>query len=304
MITSFIFKLQPSEDNQMSTSQAQVKVQQQLVARPASDGAGVKLLRVFGGAQLERFDPFLMLDEFGSDQAADYIAGFPAHPHRGFETVTYMLQGKMEHRDHLGNVGLLADGGVQWMTAGKGIIHSEMPKQTEGRMHGFQLWVNLTAQRKLISAHYQDIAAEDIPWQQFTGFSVKAIAGAIKVNDIQLQGFFSIVDTEVIYLDISLAPQQSISLPISEQLNAMLYSYDGAINIGSAGTLNKEKTLSLLTGSGSLVITNNNNEQARFLFIAGKPLRQPIKQYGPFVMNTAAEIEQAIHDYQNGVLTT
>lgn len=282
---------------------SQLQVQEQMVARRASDGDGVKLLRVFGGPNLQRFDPFLMLDEFGSEEAADYIGGFPPHPHRGFETVTYMLQGKMEHRDHIGNVGLLEDGGVQWMTAGKGIIHSEMPKQTEGRMHGFQLWVNLPAERKMIPAQYQDIAADDIPFQQFDGFSVKAIAGQTTVNDIALQGFFSIEDTEVIYLDISLAPQQSVRTPKSDDFNAMVYCYEGDISIGKDAIGNKAKTLSLLSGAGEIVVQNNTTTTARFLLLAGKPLNQPIAQYGPFVMNDQQQIDQAIRDYQNGVLT-
>jgi quercetin 2,3-dioxygenase len=287
----------------MTQKQNAVKIQQQVVARAASDGDGVKLLRVFGGSNLQRFDPFLMLDEFGSEQASDYIGGFPSHPHRGFETVTYMLQGKMEHKDHMGNVGLLEDGGVQWMTAGKGIIHSEMPKQTQGKMHGFQLWVNLPAKRKLVPAAYQDTPADKLPWQQFAGFSVKAIAGETSINDNMINGYFTIADTEVVYLDIHLAPQQTISIPKSEQLNAMLYSYQGAIHIGEAGSINKAKTLALLSGAGNLVISNNSSDMVKFLFIAGKPLQEPIAQYGPFVMNTAEEIEQAIADYQKGILT-
>lgn len=287
----------------MTQKQNAVKIQQQVVARAASDGDGVKLLRVFGGNNLQRFDPFLMLDEFGSEQASDYIGGFPSHPHRGFETVTYMLQGKMEHRDHIGNVGLLEDGGVQWMTAGKGIIHSEMPKQTEGQMHGFQLWVNLPAKRKLVPAAYQDTPADKLPWQQFAGFSVKAIAGETSINDNKINGYFTIADTEVVYLDIHLAPGQTISIPKSEQLNAMLYSYQGAIQVGEAGLINKEKTLGLLSGAGNLTISNNSNDTVKFLFIAGKPLQEPIAQYGPFVMNTPEEVEQAIMDFRNDVLT-
>ncbi|WP_416305026.1 pirin family protein [Neptunicella sp. SCSIO 80796] len=281
----------------------QINVQEQIVARPASDGDGVKLLRVFGGPQLQRFDPFLMLDEFGSEQAEDYIGGFPPHPHRGFETVTYMLQGKMEHRDHIGNVGLLEDGGVQWMTAGKGIIHSEMPKQTEGMMRGFQLWVNLPANRKMIPASYQDIAAGDIAVHQLAEGTVKVIAGRTRVNDTELNGYFSIADTEVSYLDISIEAGQSMHITVPTQHNAMIYSYQGQIQIGDNRVNSKAKTLSRLSGQGKVVVENPTDSVARLLFLSGKPLQQPIAQYGPFVMNTHEEIEQAIQDYQAGVLT-
>jgi redox-sensitive bicupin YhaK (pirin superfamily) len=290
------------------------KVIEQLRARPTSDGAGVKLLRVFGGPGPERFDPFLMLDEFGSEEASDYIGGFPPHPHRGFETVTYMLQGKMEHQDHMGNVGLLEDGGVQWMTTGKGIIHSEMPKQTEGKMRGFQLWVNLPAANKLKPAHYDDVSGEKIPQHSFAFGAVKVIAGKTHIEGQALQGYFNVPDTEVLYLDIHLAAGQSVNIPVGKGFNTLVYFYDGGGTIGSEAvakdavvdgdTPSPAQTLSRLTGEGDLHIKNTEDSEARLLVLAGKPLNEPIVQHGPFVMNTREEIDQAITDYQKGVLTT
>lgn len=279
------------------------KVIEQIKARPASDGAGVKLLRVFGGARPERFDPFLMLDEFGSEEAADYIGGFPPHPHRGFETVTYMLQGKMEHQDHMGNVGLLNDSDVQWMTAGSGIIHSEMPKQTEGKMRGFQLWVNLPAARKMTPAHYADVPGHKMPFEQFDFGAVKTIAGSVELAGRMLKGYFAVADTEVLYLDVHLHAQQSLSVPLNEDLNALVYVYEGKVSLGEAATPASAQTLSRFTEAGEIVIHNAGDEEARLLVLAGKPLREPIVQYGPFVMNTHEEIDQAIDDYQHGRLT-
>lgn len=279
------------------------KVIEQIKGRPASDGAGVKLLRVFGGPGPERFDPFLMLDEFGSEEASDYIGGFPPHPHRGFETVTYMLQGKMEHQDHMGNVGLLKDGDVQWMTAGSGIIHSEMPKQTEGKMRGFQLWVNLPAANKMKPAHYDDVAGENIPLTSFPFGSVRALAGKTEIEGRLIEGYFDVPDTEVLYLDIHLAPKQSVSIPVPEERNALVYFYDGKGSIGIDETPAPAQTLSRLTGNGEILLKNTGEDDARLLVLAGKPLKEAIVQHGPFVMNTRDEIEQAITDYQNGRLT-
>lgn len=279
------------------------KVIEQVRARPASDGDGVKLLRVFGGARPERFDPFLMLDEFGSDEAADYIGGFPPHPHRGFETVTYMLQGKMEHQDHMGNVGLLNDSDVQWMTAGGGIIHSEMPKQTEGKMRGFQLWVNLPAARKMTPAHYADVPGHQMPFEKFDFGAVKAIAGSTEIAGQTLKGYFSVPDTDVLYLDMHIQPRQKIAVPMAPELNALIYVYEGKVSLGEAATAAPAQTLSRFVEEGEIVIHNNDNEEARLLVLAGKPLKEPIVQYGPFVMNTREEIDQAIDDYQHGRLT-
>jgi len=280
------------------------KVVEQLRARPASDGAGVKLLRVFSGPGPERFDPFLMLDEFGSEEASDYIAGFPPHPHRGFETITYMLQGKMEHRDHMGNVGLLNDGDVQWMTAGKGVIHSEMPKQTEGKMRGFQLWLNLPSHSKMQPAHYADIAADNIPEYELQGLRIKAIAGALDVDGEAIKGYFDVPDTEALYLDLHLDPGRELSVALPEQQNVLVYVYEGEVVIGADATPARAQTISRLDRGERVQLANKaSDKQARVLLLAGTPLKEPIVQYGPFVMNTTAEIEQAMSDYRAGTLT-
>lgn len=280
------------------------KVIEQIPARPSSDGDGVKLLRVFGGHGPERFDPFLLMDEFGSDKADDYIGGFPPHPHRGFETITYMLQGKMEHRDHMENVGLLNDGDVQWMTAGRGVIHSEMPKQTEGKMRGFQIWLNLPADTKMQDARYQDVPGSNIPAFDFEGVSVKAIAGNSAVNGNEVSGFFKVETTEPIYLDVHLDPGASADIPIPEGHTGMVYSYDGSVVIGEQETPAKPQSLSRLSPEGDTLRVKNTTEGvARIIVLAGKPLREPIAQYGPFVMNTPSEIDQAIRDYRAGTLT-
>ncbi|MFT5083944.1 MAG: redox-sensitive bicupin YhaK (pirin superfamily) [Lentisphaeria bacterium] len=279
------------------------KVIEQMKARPASDGDGVKLLRVFGGQQPERFDPFLLMDEFGSDKASDYIGGFPAHPHRGFETITYMLQGKMEHRDHMDNVGLINDGDVQWMTAGKGIIHSEMPRQTEGEMRGFQIWLNLPARNKMKPAVYKDVPGDNIPTYASDGVFIKAIAGKTTLGDVAVNGYFDIADTEAVYLDVHLAKGKQISLPIATDLNTLVYMYEGKVALGDNMTHAGPQTLSRMNTFGDLVIANTGETLARLLVLAGKPLREPIAQHGPFVMNTYDEINQAVEDYRNGVLT-
>lgn len=281
-------------------------VQAQSQARATSDGAGVKLQRVFGGANLEAFDPFLMMDEFGSASAEDYIGGFPAHPHRGFETITYMLQGKMEHQDHLGNRGLLEDGGVQWMTAGAGIIHSEMPKQTEGVMRGFQIWLNLPAKDKMQPAHYEDVAPEKLPILQTEHFVAKAIAGSTHINNVPVEGYFKRTDTQPIVLDLQVAPQQEVRVALPDTHVAVLYVYEGNLQIGADGNQASANrgVLSRLSGSGDLRLMNPDAEHvARSIILAGRPLREPIVHYGPFVMNTSEEIEQALLDYRQGRLT-
>ena len=281
---------------------AERKVIEVISAKPASDGDGVKLLRVFGGQAPERFDPFLMLDEFGSHEASDYIGGFPPHPHRGFETVTYMLQGKMEHRDHMGNVGLLNDGDVQWMSAGGGVIHSEMPKQTQGRMRGFQLWVNLPAAQKMRPAQYSDVPAAEIPVFNIKGARIKAIAGEVCVNNEVVTGRFAAVPTKPIYLDVHLMAGQGVALPVSQTQTALVYVYEGSVSIGEAKTALGPQQLARLVDGDSIVVTNTLNAEARILILAAEPLGEPIVQYGPFVMNTREEIEQALADYRNGTL--
>lgn len=276
------------------------KVIELIRAQATSDGAGVKLLRVFGGPRAERFDPFLMLDEFGSYDADDYIAGFPPHPHRGFETITYMLEGKMEHRDHMQNVGLLNDGDVQWMTAARGIIHSEMPKQTAGRMRGFQFWLNLPAAKKMNPAHYHDVAASEIPIFELDGVWVKAIAGVGQLNGATVQGRFNMADTQPLIWDVHLPGGIRVNIELSAILNALIYVYEGSVLVG--GSAVQAQHLARLSGDGELVVESAGGA-SKILVIAGKPLGEPIAQYGPFVMNTDAEIEQALSDYRNGVLT-
>lgn len=267
-------------------------------AQPASDGAGVKLLRVFGGGRSERFDPFLMLDEFGSNEASDYIGGFPPHPHRGFETITYMLRGKMEHRDHMGNVGLLNDGDVQWMTAGRGIIHSEMPRQTEGQMRGFQVWLNLSAENKMTPAHYQDVAGDALPRYRLGNSEIIALAGTMQIDDQQISGYFERPDTLPLYWDVHLAPGESLRVPVPDHYTALLYVYEGVLHTGDTSI--PARHLLRLSAEGEVAVDNSSEEEVRFLLLAGKPLRQPIVQYGPFVMNTSDEIEQALADYRSG----
>ncbi len=279
------------------------QVIEHIQGRATSDGDGVKLKRIFGGARPQRFDPFLMLDEFGSEEASDYIGGFPPHPHRGFETVTYMLQGKMEHRDHMNNVGLLADGGVQWMTAGRGIIHSEMPQQTEGKMRGFQLWLNLPSEKKMQAARYEDVAPEAIPVYEFEGVTVKALAGQAEIDGTQVQGYFDVPDTEVLYLDVHLAPGKGVSVPVAETHNALVYVYEGQALVGASASPIGAQSVARLGEGENIQVCNEGDIETRVLILAGRPLREPITQYGPFVMNTTEEIEQAINDYRNGTLT-
>lgn len=278
-----------------------------LTGRAASDGDGVKLTRVFGGQGLERFDPFLMLDEFGSDEAADYIGGFPSHPHRGFETVTYMLEGRMLHEDHLGNRGLLEPGGVQWMTAGRGIIHSEMPQQESGAMRGFQLWLNLPASEKMQQASYQDMPAADFQTHVLAnGGSIKVIAGSVVLDGQEVAGPIQGKTTQPLYLDVHLEPGQRLTLPLPESLNALLYVYAGEVHLADAGE--RDATLAAKQlgrlGDGHEVALTAGAAGVQLLVIAGKPLREPIVQYGPFVMNKREEIEQAMRDFRAGRLAS
>jgi len=271
---------------------------------PTSDGAGVKLRRSVGSQRGLYVDPFLMLDEFFSDNPDDYIAGFPAHPHRGFETVTYMLDGHLRHEDHLGNRGDLGPGGVQWMTAARGIIHSEMPQQTEGRMRGFQLWINLPSQEKMKPASYRDIPAPEIPGVQLAGGGlVKVIAGAFGNARGPINGDGTKPSTDPLLLDVRLPAGAEFSAPVTPGHSAFLYPYEGSARVGPVG---KEKVLSHgaagVLSDGNEVRVNAGAEGVRFLLVAAKPLREPVVQYGPFVMNTREEIEQALADYREGRL--
>ena len=264
---------------------------------PTSDGAGVKLTRVIGQPKLDTLDPFLLLDEFGSDSATDYIAGFPDHPHRGFETVTYMLDGRMRHRDNHGNSGLLESGSVQWMTAGRGIVHSEMPEQEHGLMRGFQLWVNLPAKDKMTAPRYQDIAPEKIPAvEPAPGVRVRVIAG----EQFGVTGPVSGIAIDPLYLDLALQPGAKISVPVPDGHNAFAYVFEGdAVTLGG-GTVGLRE-LGVLSTAGNVELAVAEDVQpARVLLVAGRPLDESVARYGPFVMNTPEQIVQAMQDYQSG----
>ncbi|WP_165857432.1 pirin family protein [Marinobacter sp. JSM 1782161] len=265
-----------------------------------SDGAGVRIKRSLGQHPSVRLDPFLMLDEFGSTQAADYIAGFPSHPHRGFETVTYMIEGHMLHEDHLGNRGDLRNGGVQWMTAGRGIIHSEMPQQEHGAMRGFQLWLNLPAAEKMKDAGYRDIQPEEIPEIALDGARLKLIAGRIELDGREHTGAIAGGTTAPIYADIHLEPAAKVSLPLADSHDGLLYLYDGEASLGDTRL---ERSAANVLSDGDRLTVTAGPDGARVLLIAGKPIGEPIAQYGPFVMNTREEIEQALQDYRDGRLT-
>ncbi|HYC14717.1 MAG TPA: pirin family protein [Stellaceae bacterium] len=260
---------------------------------PASDGAGVRLTRVIGQPALSELDPFLLLDEFRSDDPGDYIAGFPDHPHRGFETVTYLIAGRMRHADNKGHAGLLGPGSVQWMTAGRGIVHSEMPEQENGLLQGFQLWVNLPAARKMTAPRYQEIAATSIPEVALeSGVRARVIAGSFA----GASGPIDAAATTPLYLDLSMPAESALSIPVPAGHNAFAYVFEGGVAI--AGTEVPTSALAVL-GAGDTVAIRAT-APARLLLVAGKPLAEPVARYGPFVMNTELEIREAIRDYQNG----
>jgi hypothetical protein len=274
------------------------EVARKLRGQPTSDGAGVRMTRVIGSQALDSFDPFLLLDEFRSDDPNDYIGGFPDHPHRGFETVTYMLAGRMRHHDNQGNSGLLGPGSVQWMTAGRGIVHSEFPEQQEGLMWGFQLWVNLPKTDKLTAPRYQDIQAEQIPEVDLGGGArARVLVGA--VNGVT--GPVGDVATDPLYFDLHLPPGTSYTAALPEGHNAFAYVYQGGAQVGAASTLVQRGELALLTQGASLPV-KAGAEGARLIVVAGRPLNEPVARYGPFVMNTTEEIHQAFADYRAGRL--
>ncbi len=260
------------------------------------DGAGVKINRVLTGSLQRRLDPFLMLDAFGSDKAGDYIAGFPEHPHRGFETVTYMLNGRMRHRDSAGNEGLVTNGGVQWMTAGRGVIHSEMPEQDEGLMEGFQLWLNLPAKDKMMDPWYRDIPTEEVP--RFTvdaGVTVQVIAGETH----GVKGAVQREHTLPLYLDIEIPAGVSFEQPIPQGHNAFLYVYRGEAVVEGKG-VGKTRMAVLDNAAGADGVRIKALEPTRLILLAGRPLNEPIAQHGPFVMNTTEELHQAFDDFRAG----
>lgn len=271
-------------------------------ARATSDGAGVKLKRSLGQSAHSRVDPFLMLDEFYSDDPADYLAGFPSHPHRGFETVTYMLEGHMLHEDHLGNRGDLRSGGVQWMTAGRGIVHSEMPQQDQGVMRGFQLWINLPAAQKMKDASYRDIQSEDIPVTRLAGGGrAKVIAGELELPDKTVTGAVRGGDVEPLYVDLTLNPGEQFDCRLPAAHQGFIYIYDGDVSVG-ADALGAGNA-GVLSGGEALLVTAGG-VGAGLLLLAARPIDEPIVQYGPFVMNTREEIEEALQDFRSGRLTT
>ncbi len=274
------------------------RLQRVLRGRPASDGAGVKLTRVIGSPELPDLDPFLLLDEFGTDRAEDYLAGFPSHPHRGFETVTYMLDGRMRHQDNHGNEGLLTPGSVQWMTAGRGLVHSEMPEQESGRMRGFQLWVNLPAREKMTEPKYQEYPPENIPvTTPASGVTVKVIAG--RVGDTV--GPILQPATDPLYLDIELTPGTAWTYQVPDGHNTFAYVFEGALTVGEGEDARPLEAQQLgILGGGDTLQLRAGQRGARLILVAGRPLREPVVRHGPFVMNTKQEIMQAFVDFQEG----
>ncbi len=264
-----------------------------VTAMPTSDGAGVNLKRSIGAPYLDHLDPFLLLDNIESDDAADYIAGFPEHPHRGFETVTYMVEGRMRHRDSTGGEGLLQAGGAQWMTAGRGVVHSEMPEQEQGRLHGFQLWVNLPAARKMAPARYQDIQPASIPEVELAGGGrIRVVAGTAQGATGPIDG----IDSDPLFLDVELPAGGRVDLAVPAGHTAFLYVFAGVLTAGNE-TLPADR-LGVLSDGDHVVL--GAPDGARALLVAGRPIGEPIARYGPFVMNSREELQQAFADFQSG----
>ena len=282
------------------TVNAQKTIEKVVTGMPTSDGAGVSLTRIIGQPDLPRLDPFLMLDFFGSDNPGEYIAGFPPHPHRGFQTVTYMLAGKMRHKDSVGNEGVIDAGGIQWMNAGRGIIHEEMPEQEEGLLQGFQLWVNLPAIEKMSAPNYQDIQPDSVPMAHIQNADVKVLAGAIE----GVQGPVKTTAVSPTFLDVALKSGPS-EIAMNSDESAFIYVYEGdvVINKGEQGneTTLEQGELGVLSQKGTQLCVSTDTE-CKFIVVSGKPINEPVVQYGPFVMNSQQEIVQAFNDYQSGVL--
>ena len=270
-------------------------IRQLVPALEVTEGAGVTVHRSIGTPALRNLDPFLLLDHFGSDNPDEYIAGFPDHPHRGFITFTYMLDGHMQHRDSMGNQGELKPGGVQWMKAASGVIHSEMPRQANGLMRGFQLWINLPASEKMSAPAYQEFSAAAIPEVALADAQVRVLAG-------EFNGTYGVINdpaTDVCYLDVSLAADACFRLPLETTHHAFVYVFEGSAHLANAAVA--KHTLAVL-GAGDAVEVVAGSTGARFILVAGRPIGEPVVQYGPFVMNTREEIEQAIADYRAGKL--
>ncbi|KHT64630.1 quercetin 2,3-dioxygenase [Photobacterium gaetbulicola] len=274
------------------------QIQSLIPAHPSSDGDGVRIQRVHGFNNTQ-FSPFLMIDELKSDNSADYIGGFPPHPHRGIETLTYMLKGHFQHKDHMGNVGELSDGGAQWMSAGKGVIHSEMPIMTDGELHGFQIWINLPAAKKMQPADYYDFQSDVITQhRQEDGSLVRVIAGDLTIQGTTLAGPLQQTGVPVTVADWQADNTARFNSCLNPDFQAMLYVYRGEIDV--EGTTVKAGTLAILGNGEGLALSTNG--QAGVLLLSGLPIDEPIVHYGPFVMNSMDEIEQAIDDYQQGTL--
>jgi redox-sensitive bicupin YhaK (pirin superfamily) len=274
-------------------------IRRKVAGMPATDGAGVKLKRVIGSPALDMIDPFLMLDEFGSDDPASWIAGFPEHPHRGFETVTVMLDGRVKHADSVGNRGVIEAGDVQWMTAGSGIIHSEMPERAEGRLRGFQLWVNLPGKLKMTAPRYQDLPRARIATASQPGVTARVIAG-------EFAGVKGAADTlwPVRLLDVTVAAHAAFEIDVPDDHACFIYVYEGEVSTADGGGNNvavARGSLAVLDGERGVRL-QAGHEGARFLLADGKPIREPIARYGPFVMNTREEVQQAFEDYSRGEL--
>lgn len=269
------------------------KLVQVIPAQPTQDGDGVKIHRLAGRRLHQALNPFLMIDEIHSDDAADYIGGFPEHPHRGFETITYMKAGRMRHRDHMGNEGVIGAGDVQWMTAGAGVLHSEMPEQEQGLLHGFQIWLNLPAAEKMKPAAYQEILNADISEQNLSGGGkVRVIAGKLTINQQPQRGPLPESSTQPVFLDVQLAANETVELSFTEQNPAWVYVYKGEtdqIKLRQLGIYQKGSALQLQGGTSGVEL----------LVLSGKPIREPVEQHGPFVMNTREEIERALTDFQD-----
>jgi redox-sensitive bicupin YhaK (pirin superfamily) len=266
---------------------------QLITAQPSQDGDGVKIHRLAGRGLHQALNPFLMIDEINSEDAADYIGGFPEHPHRGFETITYMKAGRMRHKDHMGNEGVIAAGDVQWMTAGAGVLHSEMPEQEQGLLHGFQIWLNLPAAEKMKPAANQEIINTDIPEQRLhDGGMVRVIAGSVTVNQKSLRGPLPEISTHPVLLDVQLAANETVELSLNTNNQALVYAYKGATDLIASHQLG-------IYADGKKMALTAGPSGAGLLVLSGQPINEPIVQHGPFVMNTSEEINRAISDFQN-----
>lgn len=278
----------------------QLKVKElhsQMTGFATSDGDGVNMTRLIGSQQINYLDPFLLLDAFGSDEPNDYIGGFPSHPHRGFETVTYLLAGKMRHKDNAGNEGVIEAGGVQWMTAGKGIVHSEMPEQEDGLLSGFQLWVNLPASNKMTDPAYQEFSEADVPVERWeNGTEIRVITGKTEQGT---EGPVKNTYVSPLFMDVSLQSGKAFEQKIDSHDNTLIYVIEGELSIGNEAQILSEKNMGILERGEQISVTSNAT-QSRFIVISAKPLNEPIARGGPFVMNTESEVQQAFSDYRNG----